>query len=183
MANAVLTVTEFFDPLVHDLTPEEVLGKALGGAIDGVRSVVGAPLIVAQASTDTAAALTLVDLTAQGVTFPAGFYRTVQADIFSRNSANSEIGWKRVVALVVGGSTPAVIAAGGAGSAGSPPQPNGLQTVINAASAGLDDVLVAAINVQTANVCVQLVTVPAAEFRHRCEVTVGPLIQINDVNT
>lgn len=177
MANAVLTTTEVFNASVHDLPADELFGKAQAGDLDACAVEGDRPLIVAQASTDTAAAITLVDLTAQGVTFPAGFYRTVQADILSRNSANSEIAWKRLCALVVGGATPAVIAAGGAGV------PVANQQVINAASAGLDDVLVAAINVQTANVCVQLTTVPAVEFRHRCEVRLGPLININDVNT
>lgn len=177
MANAVLTTTEVFNAAVHDLPADELFGKAQAGDLDACAAEADRPLIVAQAGTDTAAAITLVDLTAQGVTFPAGFYRTVQADIFTRNSGNSEIAWKRLCALVVGGATPAVIAAGGAGV------PVANQQVINAASAGLDAELVGAINVQTANVCVQLTTVPASQLNHRCEVRVGPLVQINNVDT
>lgn len=170
MANAVLTTVGAFVPERRDndfLTSK--LANAVRNDLTAMQEVLGRPDFTVQAGSDTAAALILIDLVARGVTFPPGTYRWIVADIFTRNSANSESAWKRIVALVVGGAPPTIPAAS--------------VTLINSASAGLDTELTAEISIQSNVPVLRLVTVPAAQFNHRAEVYVGPLFDINNVNT
>lgn len=102
--------------------------------------------IKVRARTTAAETGQVLDLTALGVTFPAGTIRTLEADVYVSGNAADETGFLRIFGVISGGTTPvvravtvqgpsAVAAAGFAATPAAAFALNGNNVVVNVTSA------------------------------------------------
>jgi len=114
-----------FDATLIDQDEWKVFAAALAGNLAAVNMTLplgrGANFRV-RGRTTAAETGTILDLTAQGVTFPAGFFRIVEYECFVSGASADETGYLKRIAAVSGGTTPL------------------LRVIQNGATAGVDQV-------------------------------------------
>jgi hypothetical protein len=168
MANGTPSVSGAFDPAGRDgLAPFQTLALAGSQNVSALAQVVSrfgpsATDFVITVTSDTAAALVLLDLTARGMTLPTGFSRLVWIDAVSVDA--DEMVYKSYVYLVVGGTNPTVFDS---------------QALFNTVDTDYDTELIFDVAINTTptpdTVEVRIATVPAVSMAHRVYVSVSPL--------
>lgn len=101
-------------PLAYDATLDQETDLGLlKRALDGDRGAAakctrdGADFIVQARADGSADAFAAIDLTARGVTFPAGFMRTVECELYASGATvATESGYIHKREMIVGGTTP-----------------------------------------------------------------------------
>lgn len=110
MAGSVGTIVPAaWDTSIDFTSPEEALKKAMNGEAAYVRRALrGEPDFIVTGRLDVdEEVLTAIDLTARGVTFPAGTQRTVELELhISGATVATESGYIHKREMIVGGATP-----------------------------------------------------------------------------
>lgn len=113
MATTVTSAVGKFDAFTRDQAPTyNVLAKAFLGVgslaerVTAQAQVANAPDFIVTAKTTASETGTVLDLTAAGITFPAGTHRLIEADVFIAGDNANEGSWARLIQHVVGGTTP-----------------------------------------------------------------------------
>lgn len=109
MALTVQSITPTtWDPSLDFATDVEIVKRALDGDQRAARQLGrnGADFTI-QSRTDTSATEAHFDLSAAGVTFPAGFLRTLEVESYlSGDNANEAGGYLKFLGFITGGTTP-----------------------------------------------------------------------------
>lgn len=169
MANGTPSVSGTFDPAGRDgLSSFQVLALAGAQNVSALNQAIprfgnSTTDFTITVTSDTAAPLTLINLTQRGMTLPNGFSRLVWVDAVSVDA--DEFVYKSLVALVNGGASNPVVF--------------DTQQMFNTTDIDYDTELVFDVNVDTAptpdEVRVQITTVPAVSLMHRVTVSVSAL--------
>lgn len=185
MAGTITSSAGVFDAYTRDQAPlYNILAKAFLGVGTFVQrqtaqcQVANAPDFVVSAKTTASETFQVLDLTAAGVTFPAGTQRVIEADVFISGDNANEGSWARLIQHVQGATTPVlrvtqVSFTVGASGATLPPIVAG--NVIFSTSAGIASGAGAILALNGNNVVVQVVSAEAEVVDFVVRVKVGKL--------